>query len=256
MTVGVGETERTAEPEGALARPVLRRVLAALVIASWVAWAVPSWMSSLHEVRPHEFVADVKSGRVTGYQVVANVRPDVLDFFALGSAWYADVPAADELGRPTDGPPRELIYTVDGGTRVRWLPETPPVVGELDPFAALSGSGAKPFTPETYPPSRDWAAFPALLGLGIALFSIVTLPPTLGTRPFWFLTGTVGMGLGILAYAVAELWWRRPPSMVAGTRGDDSVYVGDGAGRLRGWHGVGVALVGGLVVAAVRAAIT
>lgn len=263
MTVGVGDTQRTAEPEGALARPVLRRVLAAVVVAAWLAWAVPSWLSSLHEVRPHEFVADVRAERVAGYQVVSNVRPEVMDFFSFGTAWYADVPAADEQGRPTDGPPRNLVYTVDGGTRTRWLPETPPMVGELEPLAALSASGARPFTPETYPPNRDWVAFPALFALGIALSSIVVLPPTRGTRPFWVLASSLGMGLGFVAYAVAELWWRR--SALAGgeneavaNAGADAT-AGDGAERderLRWWHGLLVALLGGLVVAGLRAVIT
>lgn len=256
MTVGVGETERTAEPEGALAQPVLRRLLAAVVVASWVAWVVPSWMSSLQEVRPHEFVADVESGRITGYQVASNVLSEPLRFSAPDRSWDADLPAADSQGRPVDGPPRQLVYSLDGATRTRWVPQAVFTVGDRDAFTALTESGARPFTSETFPPNRDWAAYPALLALGVALISLLLLPPTLGTRPFWFLTGTVGMGLGILAYAVAELWWRRPPSMVAGTRGDDGVYVGDGAGRLRGWHGLIVAVVGGLVAAALRSAIT
>lgn len=256
MTVGVGETERTAEPEGALAQPVLRRLLAAVVVASWVAWVVPSWMSSLQEVRPHEFVADVRAERVTGYQAVSHVRSEAMRFSSLGSGWYADVPAADELGRPVEGAPRNLIYTVDGGTRTRWLPETPSVVGELDPFAALSASGAKPFTPETYPPSRDWAAYPALLGFAVAMVALVTLRPTRGTRPFWFLTGTVGMGLGILAYAVAELWWRRAARAMGADGTGEGDEAGDEDGRRRGWHGLIVAVVGGLVAAALRSAIT
>lgn len=256
MTVGVGETERTAEPEGALARPVLRRAVAAVVVVAWLAWAVPSWMSSLQQVRPHEFVADVQSGKVTGYQVVSNVRPDALG--GLGSAWYADVPAADEMGRPTDGPPRDLIYTVDGGARTRWLAETPPMVGELDPFAAMSASGARPFTPETYPPNRDWAAFPALVAFALVAFAWVTLPPRRGTRPFWFLTGTLTAGVGFLAYAVAELWWRRAAPAVdeVGEAGEAAVSEGasgDGAERdqrLRWWHGLLVALIGGLLLSA------
>ena len=74
-----------------------------------------------------------------------------------------------------------------------------------DAFVALKASGARPFTPETFPPNRDWAAFPALFALVMAVVGIVTIPPTRGTRPFWVLTGTLGMGLGIVAYAVAEL---------------------------------------------------
>ncbi|WP_404380114.1 hypothetical protein LL946_09760 [Knoellia locipacati] len=240
MTVQVGETVRPAEPEGALARPVLRRILAAVVVAAWVAWAVPSWMSSLHEVRPHEFIADVESGRISGYQVVTTVRSEP---FSLATQWMADVPAADEQGRPVDGPPRQVVYMLEGETRTRWSPEVAFSVGERDVLTALIESGARPFTPETQPPSRDWAAYPALVAAGLALVGLVLLPPTLGTRPFWVLSATLGMGLGVVAYAVTELWWRGSPSAAEGA-------------RLRWWHGVIVAFVGGLVVAVLRAAIT
>ncbi len=240
MTVGVGETVRPAEPDGALARPLVRRLLAAVIVAAWVAWVVPSWMSSLHEVRPHEFIADVEAGRVTGFQVVDNVRSEP---FSLVSQWWADVPAADEQGRPLDGPPAELVYTVDGGTRTRWTPEAVLTVGDRDAFTAMVESGARPLTPETYPPNRDWAAYPAVLGVGLALVALVLLPPKLGTRPFWVLGATLGLGLGIVAYAVTELWWRR-----SSAADEDS--------RLRWWHGLVVAVVGGLLVAGLRSAIT
>ncbi|MFW5472730.1 hypothetical protein ACOCJ5_05425 [Knoellia sp. CPCC 206450] len=257
MTVGVGETRRAAEPEGALARPLLRRVLAAVVVASWLAWAVPSWMSSLQEVRPHEFVADVQADRVTGYQVATNVLSEPMRFSAPDRSWDADLPAADNEGRPLDWPPRQIVYSVDGATRTRWVPQAVFTVGDRDAFTALTESGARPFTSATYPPNRDWAAYPALLALAVGLFSLVVLPPTRGTRPFWFLTGTASMGLGVVAYAVAELWWRRPSPTVDGARrDDDGTYVGDGAGRLRGWHGVIAAIVGGLVAAVLRGAIT
>ena len=63
-----------------------------------------------------------------------------------------------------------------------------------------------------------------------------------GTRPFWVFAATLGMGLGIVAYAVAELWWVRPES------------PGEGS-RLRWRHGLLVTALGGLVVSALRAVI-
>lgn len=77
----------------------------------------------------------------------------------------------------------------------------------------------------------------------MALVGVISVPPTRGTRPFWVIVGTVGMGLGIVAYAVAELW--RPAPAPAEDRP-----------RLRWWHGLLVSVVGGLVVAALRAGIT
>jgi disulfide bond formation protein DsbB len=104
-------------------------------------------------------------------------------------------------------------------------------------------SGARPYTPDTYPPNRDWAAYFALLAAGAALVGLVLVPPTRGTRPFWLLTSTLGMGLGIVAYAVAELWWRRNP------------VPGEGS-RLRWWHGLLVAVVGGPAVVVLRSGVT
>ena len=63
-----------------------------------------------------------------------------------------------------------------------------------------------------------------------------------GTRPFWVFAATLGMELGLVAYAVAELWWSRPGS------------PGEGS-RLRWWHGLLVSVLGGLVVSALRAVI-
>lgn len=160
MTQEVAEAARGAEPAGVPGRAGLRRVLAGLVVASWLAWAVPSWMASLHEVRAHELAADVRAGRVDGFQVVTNVRPEVMSFASLGSAWFADVPAADADGKPTDNVVGELIYSVDGDVRTRWMSESLSIIGDQDPFVALKESGARPFTPETFPPNRDWAAFP------------------------------------------------------------------------------------------------
>ncbi|CAN7211959.1 hypothetical protein [Knoellia sp. LjRoot47] len=252
MTTGVGETVLGAEPAGARRSLWLRRLLGALVVAAWAAWAVPSWMSSLQEVKAHEVASDVRSGRVTGFQAVENVRPQTMDFSALGSAWYADVPGADSTGRPTDVPPRQLVYTLDGSTRTRWAPEL--YVGMPDGpeiFTALVDSGTRPYTPETFPSNRDWAAFPALFVVLMWVAGLVALPPTRGTRPFWVLSATVGMGLGFVAYAVAELWWPRTSAPTEpGPDGEDVEH------RLRWFHGLGVAVVGGLVVAGLRAVIT
>lgn len=243
MTSGVGEAVRGADPAGVSRAKWLRRVLAAVILLAWLTWLVPSWMSSLNEVRARDVVQDVPSGRVVGFLAADQVEPETMRFSALGAAWYGNTPGADADGRPTDGPAMQLLYSVKGDVRLRWLPETPPLIGDQDVFAALKASGARPFTPETYPANRDWVAFPALFAAITALVSLLTTAPTRGTRPFWLFTGTVGMGLGIVAYAVAELWRPGPAPAEEGP-------------RLRWWHGLLVTVLGGLVVAALRAAIT
>jgi len=237
MTTGVGETVRGTGHDGASRAVLLRRVLAGVILL------VPSWMSSLNEVRPRDLVQDVRSGRVVGFVAADQVRPQTMRFSALGTTWDSDTPGADADGRPTEGPAMQLVYSVEGDVRLRWLPEQPPLMGDQDVFAALKASGARPFTPETFPPNRDWAAFPALFGSIAALVSLLTTAPTRGTRPFWVFAGTLGMGLGIVAYALAELWQPGPAPAEDGP-------------RLRWWHGVLTTLVGGLAVAILRAVIT
>ncbi|GAA4118525.1 hypothetical protein GCM10022415_17580 [Knoellia locipacati] len=251
MTTGVGHTVLGAEPAGVRRAVWLRRLLGALIVAAWVAWLVPSWMSSLNEVQARDVLQDVRAERVVAFVAADLVRPNTMRFSALGTTWDMDTPGADADGRPEEGPAMQLVYSVEGDVRPRWLPEPPPLIGDQDVFAALKASGAQPFTPETFPPNRDWVAFPALFASIAALVSLLTTTPTRGTRPFWVFAGSLGMGLGVVGYAVAELWW--PRTSVPPEQGPDGEDV---ERRLRWWHGLGVAVVGGLVVAGLRAVIT
>ncbi len=216
-------------------RPNLRRLVALLIVAAWVTWAVPAWQSTFHEVRAQELIADIKADRVTGFLAVENVRqPATGARVGIDASWLwgfqpmYDVPAADVNGRPEDGPPFQVIYTVDGG-RTRWVPDL--LIDGPDPFGALQASGARPFTPATAPPSWDWAAFPGLLIVLLVIGSLVAWPPRRGTRPFWVLLATLFAGLGVLAYAVREL--------VIDTSSSET-------SRLRWFHGLLIAVVGGL----------
>lgn len=222
-------------------RPVARRVLALLIVACWVTWAIPAWQSSLHEVRPHELVADIEAGRVVGYEAVENVRQP-LDVARVGLdvSWMSGFapdyghPALDAEGRPDRGTVSDLLYTLDGG-RTRWAELTGAGLdGESDVIDALRASGARPFSEVTAPPNRDWAAYPGLFMALLVIGSLVAQAPRWGTRPFWVLVAIVTAGLGMVAYAVRELVL--DPPVTHETR------------RLRWFHGLLVAVVGGLVL--------
>lgn len=231
------------EPERRVARdrPVVRRVLALLIVASWVAWAVPTWQSTFHEVRAQELIADIEAKRVVGYLAVDDVRQphdsvrlgvDVSWLFGFAPDY--NVPASDVDGRPEDGPPNGLIYTIDGG-RTRFAPDLAMgLSGRGDLFTDLRASGARPFRDLGGIPGRDWAPYPALLMVVLVIGSLVVQPPRRGTRPFWVLAATLFSGLGVLAYAVGELV-AGPPSSA-------------GPPPLRWMHGLGIAVIGGLLL--------
>ncbi len=237
MTADVTPVPEAPAPELAAptGRPMVRRLVAFLIVASWIAWAVPAWRSTFHEVRAQELVSDLQANRVTGFLAVENVRqPSAGPRVGIDTSWLwgfeplYDVPAADVNGLPEDGPPFQVLYAVDGG-RTRWLPDT--FIDGPDPFAALQASGVRPFTPATAPPSGDWAAYSGLLMALLVIGSLVAWPPRRGTRPFWVLVATVFAGFGVLAYAVRELVIGAPSS--------------EGS-RLRWPHGLLIAVVGGL----------
>lgn len=215
-------------------RPAVRRVLALLIAASWIAWAVPAWQSSLHEVRPHEFIADIEAGRIVGYQAVENVRDEPWRFWLAVGSWDADRPAADAMGRPEDAYVHSLIYTVDGG-RTRWASEPPPSLPDgPEIFGALQASGAQPFTAATHPDNPDWPAYPALLMSVLFLGSLVGRSTRWGTKPFWVFIATLTAGVGVVAYAVRELA-TDPPRSLEGP-------------RLQWGHGLAIAVLGGLLL--------
>src|SRR5687768_17907464 len=59
----------------------------------------------------------------------SNVLSEPLRFSAPDRSWDADLPAADSQGRPIDGPPRQIVYSLDGATRTRWVPQAVFMVG-------------------------------------------------------------------------------------------------------------------------------
>lgn len=215
-------------------RPVVRRLLALLIVVSWGAMVVPAWQSSLREVSPQEFVADIESGRVVGYQAVADVHDEPWRFWGGVGAWSNNVPAADETGRPVDGLVSDLMYTVDSG-RTRWVSGLPEGLPEgTDVFGDLQASGARPFTVETYPFNPDWPTYPGFLMTALFLGSLLGLPTRWGTKPFWLFTATLTAGVGVVAYALCELTAKSPQVLRTP--------------RLRWPHGLAIAVIGGLLL--------
>ena len=99
-----------------------------------------------HQGRPSHRLPPVENVR----QPATGARVGIDASWLWGFQPMYDVPAADVNGRPEDGPPFQVIYTVDGG-RTRWVPDL--LIDGPDPFGALQASGARPFTPATAPPS-------------------------------------------------------------------------------------------------------
>lgn len=213
-------------------RAWVRRAVAVLMAALWVAWVVPTWQSSLQEVRPHEMVADIEAGRVKGFRAVQDVRAPSRRPWSDTNPEYVQ-PAADAQGRPTEGPVRQFFYTVGAG-RTRFVADAPAGVTDgREIFAALAASGARPFDEATAPTNRDWAAYP---GVGFAAAFVLALcawRPRWGTRPFWVFVAALPLGVGVLAYAVAELATSGSPV--------------PGGSPLQWWQGLGIAVVGGLL---------
>lgn len=219
-------------------RPWVRRLLALLIVASWVTWAIPAWQSSLDEVGARQLVADTSAGRVKGYAVVDNVRTrydgwqlGINVSWAFGFDPVYDTPAVDAKGQPLEDSASQVLYTLDGG-RTRWVSNLRP--DGPDPIQALWDSGARPFTPETAPPMRDWALIPAALMFLLFFGSLWALPPRRGTRPFWVFVATLPVGVGVLAHVVSELVLTPPPA--SSERG------------LRWLHGFGIAVLGGFLL--------
>lgn len=243
MTADVTPTPDAPVSEGAAPRdrPRVRRLVALLIMASWVVWAVPAWQSTLHEVRPNELIADMEAQRVVGYLSVENVRqPQDVWRVGLDTSWVSgfspayDVPSTDGEGRPENGPPSDLLYTLDSG-RTRWAPDLGMgLSGRGDIVTDLRAPGARPLQEVGGIPSRDWAAYPGLFMVVLVIGSLVAWPPRRGTRPFWVLVATVPAGIGVIAYALRELATDAP----AWPEGH----------RLRWQYGLGIAIIGGLLL--------
>jgi hypothetical protein len=244
---------------------LVRVVLAVLLLGRWALWATSTYQSQLRIAPATTFHDDLASGTVVPFRVATNVRHDRV-WPPDGSPDMVDLPATNEDGtfvRPDGvsyGPPPTVVYWTDasvGAVRVldandSRTPSAEALVQELRE-AGVPPAG----------PGNDWPGDSAdvwgLLTGALALLAVVFGPvPTRGTRWFWFWVTGVTWGLGVVAYAVAELLRPRPEPHV-----DGSALEGDGpedgsaasaelegvpGQRTRGWMGLLLAVVLGIAL--------
>ena len=231
-------------------------VLGVALVFGWLVWALLTWQAQLRYVTVQNLESDMAGGHVTSYLIVSNVRPTgTWPPHATGDLF--DLPALDDRGnaeRTPDGGLPVLMYFTDhrvGPARV------------LDPgrFSSYAEQYAQELRTSGVPTARGTdLAVPLpddryqVLGLGLgvlALGAVLFGPrPGRGTRFFWFwVIGVVG-GLGVLAYAVCEPLRQARGSTVVADVEPQSDDQGPGAGRLRGWQGLVLALVLSTVLSA------
>lgn len=192
-------------------------VLAAVLCATWSLWALHAFRADLRTVSVEEFRDDLATGSVHTYVGLTEFHPD--------RAWPADdriristaeIPDVDAPAASTDPRIVAVAYYVDA-----WrAPMRVVLVGPLD-----AGPGALPahelvreleaagIPPKAeFVPAPEWQANPAaewaqvwgVATMVLALVSLLAIRPTRGTRWFWFWLFSAPLGLGILAYLVAE----------------------------------------------------
>jgi hypothetical protein len=199
-------------PGAAPAYLAVRRVIAAVLLAGWLAWVVVAWATEVRVVSAAQLRQDVARGAVVAAQLVQNVHTE--------SSWapFGDTDGWDQVSpEAPDGSTGvvQLAYrTTDSVGRVRVVDADGPV-----PEQVLATARSQRTTPATtVAPPSDLAQ---RLGIPLAVATLAAIvlgpPPTRGSRWFWVLAGLAGVGLGVVAYAVLEgLAPRRPGAAVAG----------------------------------------
>lgn len=249
MTVGTG-IERVGEPpavrqEGVRGEP-WRRPLGVVLVVLWATWLVLTAMNQLRFVEPDRFQDDLAEGRIATWRVIT-VDTGIDESGPWAASVNYGIPAAGESGDPiadrlgeVGGRPA-LAYIVDSPL-ARWRVVDPD--SGLEPSVAsatLRDAGIPPGfavrDPALTDPPSDVAMFVVLPLATLLLVTFVLVQPTRGTRWFWLWFGWVSLGVGVLAYAVAELL--RPAAPPEGP---------DETPRARGWHGLVLAILLSTVV--------
>ena len=251
----------------ALARVPARQVLGATLVLLWAAWLIALWVAQPRLVPPERLEDDLAQGGVSGYSfvILREDRSGMFDTSPAVEVWPAPDDAREQLSgaglddwSPDDGTVT-LAYWVDSRVadlRVldpdRTSPEIlRPIADRLDEagiedrtatssYALVSGNG-----------SGNVLALLMLVGLLV----VVTGPrPGRGTRWFWFWLLSLPLGLGLLAFAVLELL--RPPRLgvvreVPSGGNDAASDAVATPGRLSGWAGFWITILGAILVTAV-----
>lgn len=248
--IATAPTPEDAVQEPRTIRPLPRwavLLLAALLVGSWSTWAVHAYRAELRIVTMNELRGDLSAGIVRSYDVVTALRSD--------RAWsppdetsYDTAQTPDPGAASTTGPgvmtvayhvdswvaPIRIVQVVpsDAGSD---LVDVPEVIRELEAAGVRPRDRVPAEVPQANPrQSAEVSGFVAGL---LALMAMLAIRPTRGTRWFWWWVFGAPLGLGVLAYVVAEcLLPKRTAPPAAG-------------GRREGRH---IGLVGFLIQVAAR----
>lgn len=193
-------------------------VLAAALTVTWSSWALHAFRGEMRTISVEEFRSDLATGTVLTYEGVTEISHDRVwppsDETRLSTAPIPDP------GAPTTSVDRSimaLLYYVDAWRAPIRLVMVAPFAG-AGPDAVdvheliqeLDAAGVRPkaeFVPpdDWHPnPSADRAQVWGLATGVLALVALFAIRPTRGTRWFWFWLFGAPLGLGVLAYVVAE----------------------------------------------------
>lgn len=218
MTETARSTLASTEPEASRRLPRWAALLvAALLVGSWSVWALHAYGADVRTVSMAEFRSDLASGAVRSYVGVSEFREQRLWLRDNGSEFTTTELEADATRSPTDPPVVAVAYDLDAWRSpiriVRVAPFAGPSPGAVDVselVQELDAAGVAPMgtfepTPEWHPnPAAEWAQVWGPVTGALALLALFAIRPTRGTRWFWFWVFGVPLGLGVLAYAVAE----------------------------------------------------
>jgi hypothetical protein len=186
------------------------RTLRAALIGAWCLWAVLAWWAAPRRAEVDQALADIAADRVTVYQWADSWERPTAAWWGSSStprSWGRAGPLLvwrTDQGRTfyavADAVSAGPVFTADGSEPLR--AQTESIRAAV--MASLSKT-ARPLHGDIRPDSRHLAL---LIGLVCVAVIGVGPAPAVGTRWYWFwLTTGVPLGLGVLAWLIAERPW-------------------------------------------------
>jgi hypothetical protein len=225
----------------------LARLVAIGLVALWVLWAAVAWTSAPRRVSVEQFRQDVAAARVHGFQVASGRDRDSSWLpFGRGDFWWTATPSGPSTAADAEPDNADLVvYRTDyrvGSVRYLDHDETRgnvwPFIEELRSAQVSGDRSVRSGLEQDLQRARPFAAALALLSLVLVLFGPT---PKRGTRWAWFFLLGTNLGLGVVGYAVLELWRAGAPIRMVVLRSVARV-------RWRGWEGYLLMLVVSTVV--------
>ncbi|MGG5257668.1 hypothetical protein [Phycicoccus avicenniae] len=216
-----------------------QRAVGVVLVLGWVVWLACALLALPRPVSAGTLEQDLAAGRVASWHPVLLDRHEESLFQWVDRREPSPVAPGSEVAPPER---RTVGYLVDGVVgRYRVVD----VTGVGDELAQRMRDAGVPLVlplrgdPGTVvPPDVErWGA----VALGFAGFLLVVSGPrpTRGTRWFWFWLLGLPAGLGVLAYAVLEVLRPLPPHVPWAVP----------QGRMGGWRGFLVLVLGGILLA-------